>query len=114
MFWSRISTDISELLSKCSICLERRKSNPKELFKPHDVTNYPFQKVGMDLFQMENSKYIVVVDYYSRYSEVQKLANMKSVTVNTTKNIFAQHGIPEIACRKIRYSSREFATFSHE
>ena len=116
-FLPRISDDISELVSKCSICQERRNSNQKEPLKPHDVTDYPFQKVGTDLFQWENSEYIVVVDYFSRYFEVQKLANMKSVTViNQMKSIFARHGIPEIVMsdNQTCYSSREFVTFSQE
>ena len=49
--------------------------------------------------------------------EVQKLANMKSITViNQMKSIFTRHGKPEIVMsdNQTCSSSREFATFSHD
>ena len=37
MFWPRISKDIIEMVSKCSICLEHRNANPKEPLIPLEV-----------------------------------------------------------------------------
>ena len=71
------------------------------------MTDYPFQKVGTDLFQWENSEYILVVDYYSRYFEVQKLANMKSVTViNQIRAYSLVTEYPKLSCRIIRRAIR--------
>jgi len=117
LFWPRISADISDLVSKCSICLERRSSNQKEPLITHDVPEYPWQKVATDLFTWDNKEYIVVVDYFSRYFEVKALVSSKSCTViNHMKSIFARFGIPEVVVsdNQTCYSSREFASFAKE
>lgn len=47
------------------------------------------------MFTLDNSDYLLIVDYYLRYFEVVKLPNTKSATVVThMKSIFARHGIP--------------------
>ena len=55
-----------------------------------------------------------MVDYYSRYVEVEKLDDTKSRTVvNHTKSIFARHGIPSVG-RSPQYSAQEYQKFSKE
>ena len=55
----------------------------------------PWQKV--DVFEWEQKHYLLVVDYYSRYIEIARLANtMTNEVLIHTKSIFARHGIPEV------------------
>jgi len=54
--------------------------------------------VGTDLFEWKNSKYLLSVDYYSRYIEISHLDQLTtSAIIIHTKNIFARHGILEVA-----------------
>lgn len=57
----------------------------------------------MDLFHFDKKKrYLVVVDYYSRYPEVALLNNLKSEEIiRHLKPIFARHGIPEKLTRLV-------------
>ena len=69
----------------------------------------------MDLFELNQSHYIVVVDYFSRYPEVIKLSSTTSSSVIAAlKSIFARHGIPETlrSDNGPQYSSQEFAQFA--
>jgi transposase InsO family protein len=51
--------------------------------------------IGADLFQLKDSTYLVVVDYYSRYMEIQKLTSTTSAgVISALKGIFSRHGIP--------------------
>ena len=64
---------------------------------PSDVPEIPWQTVGSDLFELNGSNYLLVVDYLSAFVEIAKLNNTSSSSiVNNLKSIFARHGIPEI------------------
>ena len=61
------------------------------------LLEYPWQKVGADLFTFKGSDYLLLIDYYSRYVEMSKLYSTTSLTImQHMKSIFAWHGIPEI------------------
>ncbi|CAB4010200.1 sec1 family domain-containing 2, partial [Paramuricea clavata] len=95
LYWPLMSKQIPEMVSKCTVCLEHRKENTKEPMIPFRVPTIPWEVVATDLFSLDNSDYLLIVDYLSRYFEVVKLPDTKSSTVITyTKSIFSRHGIP--------------------
>lgn len=95
MYLLWINQDVTDEVSKCSICLRYQTSNPAELLKPHPVPDRPYQKVGADLFVSGGKDYIVVTDYYSLYPEVCRLHTTTAETVITSmKAIFSRHGVP--------------------
>ena len=54
-----------------------------------------WERTAADLFEMDCTQYILVVDYYSRYPEVVQLhATTSAAIVNALKSIFGRHGIP--------------------
>ena len=79
------------------------------------LPDYPWQKMGSDLFQLQGDHYLLVVDYFSRFPEVVKLSSTtaRSVVV-ALKSIFARHGIPEIlfSDNGPQYDSLEIETFA--
>ena len=59
------------------------------------LPSHPCERIASDLFELENSTYLLTVDYYSRFVEVQKLNSTTSFCVIThLKSIFARLGIP--------------------
>ena len=71
--------------------------------------------MGIDLFELDGSHYVLVVDYFSRYPEVTKLTSTLSSNVtNTLKVAFSRHGMPEIvrSDNGPQYCSLEFAKFA--
>ena len=82
---------------------------------PSDVPERPWQTVGSDLFELNGSSYLLVVDYLSAFVEIAKLNNTSSASiVNNLKSIFARHGIPEIVVTDNgpQYSSQTFTAFA--
>ena len=78
-----------------------------------DLPKYPWQVVGTDLFELNRSNYLLVVDYFSRFPEIIQLTSTTSVRViSTLKSVFLRHGIPEIVRSDIepQYSSLEFGS----
>ena len=56
----------------------------------------PWQCVATDLFEWKGVKYLLIVDYYSRFIEMAKLSGESSANViRHTKSIFARHGVPQ-------------------
>lgn len=43
--------------------------------------NRPFADVGLDLFEFHTSHYLVLVDYYSKFIEVDQLPDTSSASV---------------------------------
>ena len=48
---------------------------------PHEVPSLPWEKVGTDLLAFKNRSYLITVDYYSNFWEVEKLLATKERTV---------------------------------
>ena len=81
------------------------------------LPNYPWQRLGTDLFQLNGENYIIVIDYYSRYPEVVKLKGTTSRNIiDILKPIFSIHGIPEtgVSDNGPQFSSQEFRDFAKQ
>ncbi|KAL1249126.1 hypothetical protein QQF64_020131 [Cirrhinus molitorella] len=102
-------------VGQCSICQERRSANTKEPLLLHSIPERPWQVVGTDLFTWNEQNYFVLVDYYSRYFEMERLHSCTAAAVIAKlKAAFARHGIPErfISDNGPCYSAEEFHRFA--
>ena len=62
-----------------------------------DLRPRPWSKLGTDIFEYGNNKYLIVVDYYCRYMVVRKLVDIRAETVCTQlKGILDEFGTPNI------------------
>ena len=58
---------------------------------------FPWKRIGVDLFELHKSSYLIVVDYFSRYPEAIKLKSTTSKSVMAVlKSIFSRHGVPVV------------------
>ena len=115
VFWAGINKDIEEMVNACATCQKHQPSNTKEPLMPHDVPPYAWHTLGSDLFTWNQSQYLLIVDYFSKFHIIRKLNTItsKSVIVQM-KGIFDEHGIPEklISDGGTQYSSKEFKEFA--
>ena len=80
----------------------------------HDVPERPWQKVAMDIFTIKSRDYLVTVDYYSQFFEVDFLEHMRwESVIHKLKANFARHGIPDmlISDNGPQLVSQEFKKF---
>ena len=97
LFWPGMSSEIKQYISTCETCRKFERSNQKETLMPHNSPDRPWEKVGIDLFQVEGVEYLVTVDYFSNFWEIDRLENMKTSTIiKKLKAHFAHYGIPSI------------------
>ena len=82
----------------------------------HEVPSRPWEKIGCDLFTLDNKEYLCTVNYYSDYFEIDPLHKAKtaSVVIGKLKKHFATHGIPDVvhSDNGPPFSSSEFSNFA--
>ena len=89
----------------------------KESYHTDDDITGPWDKVATDCFHFRGHDYLLLVDYYSNYPEIAKLASLSSSNVILhMKSIFARHGIPRVLVsdNATCYASRSFKMFADE
>jgi len=92
-----MSKDIKQIADNCHICQELKPSNQKESLRQHDECSYPWEKCGVDIFELSGKMYLVVVDYFSFFFEIDVLTSTTaSNVIHCMKKHFARYGIPKI------------------
>lgn len=117
IFWPNINSQLEDYITKCGVCLSCKNENKKETMISHDIPNRAWSKIGTDCFHFNGEKYLLVIDYYSKFIEVIKLSTLTSEEViNNLKTIFSRHGIPDIVMSDNgpEYSSSVFKSFASE
>jgi len=116
IYWPGISRDIEQYIGKCSTCNSFLRQQQREPLLPHSVPDLPWEKLGIDIFQLYNKDYLLIVDYYSKYPEVCLLSDKTaSCVIAHLKSEFARHGIPkEIISDNMPFSSAKMQQFASE
>lgn len=116
MFWPGMAKQITDYVLRCQICLKHRDSNAKEPLISHEFPSRPFQKIGTDIFQFDGKQYLVTIDYYSRFFELDWLPDTRAVTViKKLKTHLSRYGICDICISDNgpQFVSKEFTDFAH-
>jgi len=63
----------------------------------HEIRDRPWEKVGTNLYTLDGQEYLIVVDYFSNFWEIDHLHDTKvSTVIKKLKCHFARHGMPDI------------------
>lgn len=96
IFWPGMRHELQECYINCEQCSRYSARNSKETLITRPVTEYPFQRIGLDTMTLDGRKYLVCVDYFSNYTLVDRLQGTSSgCTIKLIKKHFMRYGIPE-------------------
>ena len=116
-YWPLMSSEIKDMVSKCDACQTHKDSQQKETLISHEIPDRPFQFISADLMTINNQDYLITVDHYSNFWEIDRLYNTTSKSViHKLKMHFSRNGI----CDEIttdngpQFASEEFRKFSKE
>lgn len=101
VFWPGMSNQIKHLIQDCSVCAKFSSSQQHPPMKSHAVPIYPFQLISMDAFFVwykgKQRKYLIMVDHYSDYFELDLLKDMTpNSVIDVCKRHFSRHGTPQL------------------
>lgn len=97
LFWPGMKAEIIDTCSTCGKCAQFNSENQKEPMMSHPIPTYPWQYVSQDIFEFEAEAYLVTVDHYSDFIEVDKLPNtLASTIVEKTEPHFSRNGAPAV------------------
>lgn len=95
VYWPNMNSDLKQLAESCEACQELKPQTSKPLLTQHDEGQSPWKKVGMDIFEIKNRHYLVCIDYYSNFIEVDLLHKLtSSAVIGILKKQYARFGIP--------------------
>ena len=96
VYWPGMTGDIKNYVSTCEACREYEQGQRKETLISHEAPSRLWQFVAADLFESNGKSYLVTVDYFSDFFELDHLRSISSVyVIKKLKGHFARHGIPE-------------------
>ena len=114
MFWPHIKHDLENVCRGCSTCQEAAACQQAQPMMSYPIAEFPFQIVSSDIFEYQRKQFIVIVDHYSDYLEVDELKGLtSSEIIKHFQNAFARHGIPLLLITDsgTNYTSQEFQQF---
>ena len=117
IYWPGMTAQVKDYAEKCDVCRSAGMRQQKETMTPHNVPNEPWAKVGIDLFHLDDRNYMVIVDYYSNFWELEYLTSTTSeMVINKIKGQFARHGIPKtvMSDNGPQFTSEKFKTFARK
>ena len=84
---------------------------------PHEIPSRPFERIACDLFVHNSYDYLLTVDYYSNFFEVDRLSNKRGPEViHKLKKLISLFGIPDIVMSDNGppFNGAEFRNFAIE
>ena len=95
-WWPGLSKDIADFIAKCNTCIVHSGIKHMPMVE-YDLPSRPWEVVGTDVFEFKGCLYLVLIDYYSRWIEVEQIKTQTSAAiVSAMKNVFSRFGVPAV------------------
>ena len=80
VWWPGLGKQLEELLNNFSTCIKEHANTPEPVI-PSELPDRSWQKPAADLFELKRQTFLLVIDYFSRYVLVAKLAHTTSPVI---------------------------------
>lgn len=112
-----MSAEVKQMIAACETCRKYETNNTKETLMSHEITDRPWEKIGVDIFEVDKKEYLITVDYFSNFWEVDRLTTSTSAAVILKlKYHFARYGSPDglVSDGGPQFASSEFHKFAKQ
>ena len=112
MFWPGIEADIKDYTRRCQVCIQRSRP-AREPLQPHEIPDGPWQKLGMDFFDLKGKCYILICDYFSKFPFIFSCKTSWGSLKDHLIDLFSNEGFPKeiISDNGSPFNSQEFADY---
>ncbi|CAG2223901.1 unnamed protein product [Mytilus edulis] len=117
LYWPNMNSDIESCIKTCETCNAFNMEQQKESLHSHELCTRPWEKIACDLFEFNQQDYLMTIDYYSDYFEIDRLNNKKGKEViGILKKHFARYGLPDcvFSDNGPPFNSHELRHFSNQ
>ena len=115
VYWPGINKDIRSTYHHCHICAKFARTQQKETLQYIETPQATWEQLGLDIFSLRNTQYLLVIDYFSWFPVVKQLQSLHSSSViKHLKDIFTEIGIPRciVSDGGTQFTSQEFKDFT--
>ena len=116
VYWPGMNGQLRDFILRCETCRAVKvKAQPKEPLMPHDRPPRAWAKVGIDLFVIGTRNFLITVDYWSNFFEIDLLwSTDTAAVVKCLKRHFARYGTPDevITDNGPQFTSTGFSAFA--
>ena len=88
-----ISAAIEDAITVCNVLKPRQQKEP---LTSYETPELPFQMVVFHLVEHQKQTYIVMVNSYLGFYEIDRLSDITSKTIIQMKKLFEIHGKPRM------------------
>lgn len=98
VYWFGMNRDIEDFVKTCRICQQTTALCKKPPHSSWIPTNKPFSRIHADFFYFEKKVYLLVVDSYSKWIEVElmRFGTDHRKVIKIFLSIFARYGLPDV------------------
>ena len=110
-----MNVEIKTMISTCEICNRHGTKQQKEHLRPHnpEESEWPFQKVDVDMMLIGQRDFLVTADFYSSFWEVEELKNTKSTgDKKVEKSLHALWNLIIVSDNGPQFHCEEFSNFA--
>ena len=95
VFWPGITEQIKNAVRTCEVC-QRHASGPEKLpYSPYSVPQECWDRLATDIFTFKSRKFLLIVDYFSKYPIVKEISSENSETIaKHMRSVFVDFGAP--------------------
>ncbi|XP_064464135.1 uncharacterized protein K02A2.6-like [Ornithodoros turicata] len=79
----------------CELCQGYQRANPQQPLLDRNIPDRPWERIAMDFFHLNDSTYLILIDYFSKFVEVKKMEATTAVDlIHVLSEIYARFGTP--------------------
>lgn len=112
LYWPIMNNEVKDFIQHCEVCRATDVKQQKEPLQPHDIPTRPWAEVPVDMFLGNGQNYLIIVDYYSGFWEVDSTVSFH--VIRKMKMQFARYGIPDevMSANGPQFASEDYKRFS--
>ena len=117
IYWPGITEDIKNTYHWCHICAKFARTQQKETLQSVETPQAGWEQLGLDIFSLKGTQYLLTGDYFSQFPVVRKLQGLHSLSmIKVLKEIFTTVGIPKciVSDGGTQFTSQEFKDFTRD
>ncbi len=116
IWWPGISKEIQVFTENCTYCQTNKPTQHREPLMTTLLPDAPWVRIAADIFKVDKRKYLVVVNYFSRFIDRAYLPDMSGKTVTLRfSNMFARWGCPDtlVTDNGPQFGGQQFQDFAN-